>query len=190
MAAYNGIYMAVQLAGIAHRQSRNARGRRRWFTLALAFIVAALAVGVYTAFFSGPANKTTSKTGQPELSFEARQLTDVALVGGAVGQYAEANDALPTRLSVAPGGSLILCGATCSISYEVGGLSVYQASDIRLMEYASGLTVPNQNFMYLVPSATCSSGGQLGTQNPSARSMVILYDTVSGSSTAPRCIVL
>jgi hypothetical protein len=134
----------------------------------------------------------TAGTGQPVLSFNAKQSADIDLVAGAVGQYAAANDALPTHLSLASNGDyLVLCGDSCDpTAYTVDGFSAYKPSSIKLVSYAEGLAAPDQNTMYLVPRAKCNTDGSVGSVNTDPRSMVILYATTSGSTVVPRCVVL
>lgn len=127
---------------------------------------------------------------QPQLSYGAKQAQDVNLVAGAVGQFAAAYGALPHKLAVS-NSSLVLCGAACDpTAYEVGGFSVYQPADIKLMHYTPGLTVPSQSAMYLVPEARCAKDGKLDGANTDTRSMVILFATESGTTLSPRCVVL
>jgi hypothetical protein len=156
-------------------------------------VVVLVVVGVVAArkiISSETAQKAKPQNAQPQLSYSAKQAIDVNLVAGAVGQYAAANDALPENLAES-NGSLVLCGSTCTSSaYEVGGFNVYQPADIKLIPYAPNLTVPSQSTMYLVPGAKCASDGAIGAVNSAPRSMVILFATVSGTSTAPRCVVL
>jgi len=125
-------------------------------------------------------------------SFGGKQVEDVGLVAGAMGQYASANGALPTHLSVAAGNGLVLCGSTCDpTTNTVSGLSVYQALNIKIVPYSSGLTAPNTAAMYLVPEANCANNGAVGSVNTNPRSMVLLYDGENSENVAtPHCIVL
>jgi len=183
--------MAVQTAGSARYRHRIMSARRRLLMLCVIVLVVAVAAFLARPFIFHKKTVPTVNAAKPVLSTSAKQSEDVDLVAGAVGQYAAANGALPTHLSAAPNGSLVLCGDTCNPTlYSVSGFSVYQASNIHLMSYAPGLSVPNQNVMYLVPGAKCGSNGQLGSVNPAPRSMVLLYASAGATSTAQRCVVL
>ena len=183
--------MAFQPAGSARYRYRSQRGRRRLLAAAgVVLVLAALGVAAHMFMSSKTAGDPPAKT-PPPLSFAAKQAIDVNLVAGAIGQYASANSALPTSLSVASDGGLVLCGAVCDPSlYEVGGLSAYQAANIKLMNYSPGLTTPDQNTMYVVPGAKCASDGHAGDPNATPRSAVILYSTQTDAGTTPRCVVL
>jgi len=184
--------MAVQLAGAARYRSRSSRARRRLLIVLGVVLVLVVAYVVVHRYVSPKNNPSAPGSTPPALSFTAKQTADVNLVAGAVGQYAAANGVLPAHLSVAPDGSLVLCGDVCDPTlYGVGGFSVYQASDIKLMGYSPGLTPPNQSLMYLVPGAKCGTDGRAGDPNATPRSMVILYaSTNSAGATTPRCVVL
>jgi hypothetical protein len=150
-------------------------------------VVLAVAVVAGRTFIFPKAKKPVANAPQPVLSLGAKQSADIDLVAGAIGQYAAANNALPTHLSATSSDSLVLCGDVCNPTlYAVNGFSVYNPSNIRLMRYTPGLVAPNQNSMYLVPGAKCGSNGQVGSVNPVPRSMVLLYVT----GTTPRCEVL
>ncbi|MEJ0073218.1 MAG: hypothetical protein WDN27_04030 [Candidatus Saccharibacteria bacterium] len=130
------------------------------------------------------------------LTYTQRQLLDVNIVAGAIGQYVAANNGtLPTQLSV-NGGSLVMCNQVCDPSTSaVAQLGVFKPQNIKLVPYQAGLKVPDTSLMYLVPQAKCASQTSIDGQNPHARSMVLLYDEASGSSatkptSSQRCIIL
>ena len=178
--------MATQAAGSARYKQRAASMRRRLLVIVIVIIVLAVAAVAGRTLIFSKAKKPVASAAQPVPTLGAKQDADVALVAGAIGQYAAANNALPTHLS-ATSSTLVLCGDVCNPSlYSVSGFSVYNPSGIKLMSYAPGLVVPNQNTMYLVPGAKCGSNGQLGAVNTIPRSMVLLYAT----SSTPRCLVL
>ncbi|HEY4161360.1 MAG TPA: hypothetical protein VGM08_04835 [Candidatus Saccharimonadales bacterium] len=183
--------MVFQSAGAARSRYRSQRGRRRLLAvIGLVLVLAVLGIAMHLVMSSKAAGNLPAKA-SPSLSFPAKQAADVNLVAGAIGQYASANGALPTSLSAAPDGGLVLCGTVCDPSlYEVGGLSVYQAANIKLVSYGPGLEVPNQNTMYVVPGAKCASDGRAGDPNQTPRSAVILYGTQTSTSTTPGCVVL
>jgi hypothetical protein len=183
--------MAARLAGSLHFQRRASARRRRFvmFTTLLLLIGVAVYVG-HSYMASNNTKAEAAQNVQPQQSYGAKQAQDVNLVAGAVGQFAAAYGALPHRLAVS-NSSLVLCSATCDPSaYEVGGFSVYQPSDIKLVSYKTELTVPSQSTMYLVPDARCAKDGKLDGVNSDPRSMVILFATESGSTLSPRCVVL
>lgn len=184
--------MAVLPAGAArYRYQTQLLRRRLLLALAIVVVLAALIVVAHAMLAPKAASTPPPQPAQPKLGFEAKQVVDVNLVAAAVGQYAAANGALPTHLSVGPDGGLVLCGAACDPAmYTIGGFDVYQASSIKLMAYAPGLTAPDQHTMYLVPGAKCGTDGQLGAVNPTPRSMAILYAGVVSGGTKPRCVVL
>jgi hypothetical protein len=183
--------MAVQLAGTARYRSRSSHTRRRVLVVVVALVILAITAGIF--ILPGMRKKVLpAHTAQQQPSFAARQTMDISLVAGAVGQYAAANGVLPAHLSAAPDGDLVLCGDVCNPTlYGVGGFGAYQASNIKLMAYTTGLTTPGQSVMYLVPGAKCGADGRAGDPNPTPRSMVILFAVATGSGTpAPRCVVL
>jgi hypothetical protein len=184
--------MAVQLAGAARSKLRSSRMRRRLFIALFVVVILIIVLLVAHKYMTPKSSPTAPGSAVQPLSFTAKQTTDINLVAGAVGQYAAANGVLPAYLSVASNGSLVLCGSVCNPTlYGVGGFSAYQASNIKLMNYSPGLTPSNQNMMYLVPGAKCGSDGKAGDPNPTPRSMVILYASVSSTGVAtPRCVVL
>lgn len=173
-------------------RARFASRRRRLVRVSILAVVAAgvLAV-VWLVILHRVSDKTPPQPAVRRLSFLEKQTADVSLVAGAVGQYAAAYDALPTRLVAGPSGSLVLCGPSCDpTDYEVGGLSTYQAANIKLMPYTTDLAAPSQYVMYLVPGAKCASNGYAGLPNATLRSMVILYAGVTGATVTPHCLVL
>lgn len=180
---------SVDLTGLKRRRSpRRRRGLLFCFVVVLAI---GAVVGAKTIF--GPSStKAGTPSVQPQLTFGARQAVDVNLVAGAIGQYAAANNALPTHLETLSNTSLVLCGITCDpTNYQVSGLGVYQAPNVKLVPYAPELAAPDQNVMYLVPGASCGINGKLSGINTSPRSMVVLYQVVTTSgSSVPRCQVL
>jgi len=188
---YNKRHMAARLAGSLHFQHRaSARRRRLIIALVVVVLLAACYFVLKPMIESKMAKKVPVATQPPVLSYSAKQAQDVNLVAGAVGQYAAANSALPQHLAVS-NGSLVLCGSVCDPSaYEVGGFSLYQAADIKIVPYAATLTVPSQNDMYLVPGAKCGTDGRIGAVNTDPRSMVLLFASVNGTTTSPRCVVL
>lgn len=178
-------------AGAARYRYRTQSSRRRLLAVCVILVVVAGLLLAGRGFVFPKTAKAPPLKPVPPLSFEAKQVEDVNLVATAVGQYANANNALPVHLSTGTSGGLVLCGATCDPNlYTVGGFMVYQASNIRLVNYAPALMAPDVNTMYLVPGAKCGSGGQLGDVNLRPRSMVILYVASTASSTEPRCVVL
>lgn len=185
--------MAVQSAGIARSQYRTSRARRR-LLLSVSVVAVAVVLGlvVHRALASKAVDKPALRpAAQVALSLGARQTADIDLIAGAVGQYVAANGALPTRLSTASGGGLVLCGNTCDTTAgAVSGLSAYQPSNIHLVGYSAGLTVPDQSTMYLVPGAKCGSSGHAGDPNSNPHSMVILSEGVTGTTPVARCLVL
>lgn len=183
--------MAARLAGSLHFQRRATARRRRSVYIGVIAVVIIIGIVVgHSIMTNGGNQKANANAVQPQLSYGAKQAVDVNLVAGAVGQYAAANNALPLNLAVS-NSSLVLCAATCTPSaYEVGGFNVYQPANIKLISYSPTLAVPSANDMYLVPSAKCAKDGGIGAVNTDSRSMVILFATSSGSTTAPRCVVL
>lgn len=184
--------MTVKQAGAARYRYRALRSRRRLVGMAsIVALVVVVGFVAYSALESKYAKKVSPHITAVPLSFGVRQAADVNLVAGAIGQYVAANDALPERLSSTTGGGLILCGVSCdAVTNTVSGLSAYQPTDIRLMNYVPNLVAPNQQIMYLVPGAKCRSNGSLGDPNPTPHSMVILYVAETGSTTTPQCLVL
>lgn len=183
--------MALQTAGSARYKQRAASMRRRLSVALIVVVVLVVAVIAARTFIFPKTSKPVIAAKPPALSLAGKESEDVGLVAGAVGQYAAANDALPTRLSVTASGGLVLCGDVCNAAlYGISGFSVYQASDIQLKSYVPGLTAPNQNVIYLVPGAKCGSNGQLGAVNPKPRSMVLLYASATTTGATPRCVVL
>jgi len=178
----------AHIAGYRRRYAQGRTKRRQIKTILAVVVVLVIAVVAYK--YMSP--KAVAKPPAPvQLTYSSRQSYDVDVVAGAVGQYATANGALPTRLVVAPDNSLVLCGASCgSTTLQVGALSVYAPSNIKLVAYAPSLSAPNQNVMYLVPQAKCGANGEVGSPNPNPRSMVILYASLTGTTTEPRCVVL
>lgn len=184
--------MVVRPAGTARSQYRALRSRKRLLRAVIAVAcIGVLGFAAYSVFESRHVKKAVSHVAAAPLSFGVRQAADVNLVAGAIGQYVAANDVLPARLSSTVEGGLVLCGATCdAVANTISGLSAYQPSDIQLMSYVPNLVAPNQHTMYLVPGAKCQSNGSLGGLNSTPHSMVILYVTVTGSTTSPQCLVL
>ncbi|HUB94094.1 MAG TPA: hypothetical protein VMB52_06345 [Verrucomicrobiae bacterium] len=181
--------MRTSTAGYRSRYTRKKLVKRWLLAASTAIVVLAILLIAHTVLWSKTAGQAMPPA--PVLSFSAKQDVDVHLVAAAVGQYVSSNGTLPTRLSVASNGGLVLCSDVCNPSlYELGGLSVYQAADIKLVNYTPDLMVSNQSTMYLVPSAKCDPSGRIGGPNSVPRSMVILYSTDTDSSPTPRCIVL
>jgi hypothetical protein len=124
------------------------------------------------------------------LTYQQKQNIDVNTIAGAVGQYAYANNVLPTRLSVGSG-TLIMCDTTCDpTTSQISPLSVYKPTDVKIEPYVAGLTVPDDQTVYLVPLAKCQNQTSLGTPSLNQRSMVLLYASSSGSSISQRCVTL
>lgn len=184
--------MAVHIAGSARIKHRASARRRRVFVIAfVAIIVAGVGVGARTVL--GPTNtKAKAPLVEPQLTYGARQAVDVNLVAGAIGQYAAANGVLPTRFEPLSASSLVLCGTACDpTNYQVSGLGVYQAPNVKIVPYQPELAAPNQSVMYLVPGASCGINGKLSGINTLPRSMVVLYQVVTTSGQAvSRCQVL
>ena len=183
--------MTRQTAGSARYKLRAASMRRRLSVALIVIVVLVVAAIVARTFIFPKASKPVVAAKPPVLSLAGEQSADVGLVAGAVGQYAAANDALPTHLSATSSGGLVLCGDVCNAAlYRISGFNAYEASNIHLKSYAPGLTAPNQNVMYLVPGAKCGSNGQLGAVNSTPRSMVLLYASANTTGATPRCVVL
>jgi len=182
--------MAIQAAGSARYKRRAASTRRRLFVGLIVIVVLAVAAIAGRTYIFPKASKPVAAAKPPVLTMGAEQSADVDLVAGAIGQYATANDALPTHLSVS-NGSLVLCGDVCNPTlYTVSGFSVYSPSNIKLMSYRPGLAAPNQNIMYLAPGAKCGSDGTVGAVDSRPRSMVLLYAAATTTGSVPRCEVL
>ena len=184
--------MASRIAGYARIKHRaSARRRRVMLTCIVIVLAIGIIVGVRTILAPSGVKANTS-TVQPQQTYGARQAVDVNLVAGAIGQYAAANGVLPTHLEALSSSSLVLCGATCDTTdYQVSGLGVYQAANVKMVTYAPELAAPNQGVMYLVPGASCGIDGKLSGINSSPRSMVVLYQVVTTSNqSVPRCQVL
>jgi len=184
--------MVARTAGAARYRYRALNSRRRLLkVIVLLLIVGVLGIGAYFVIASKHTKKITPAATTALPSFATRQVEDINLIAGAVGQYVAANGALPQRLSATAGNGLVLCGATCdAVANTVSGLSAYQASNVRLMSYVPGLTAPNQATIYLVPAAKCQRNGSLGGPNVTPHSMVMLYAGLVGSTVTPQCLVL
>ena len=183
--------MTSRIAGSVHFKRRSSARRKRQILIGLILVLIA-AGALYYYMPHKSAGKSTAQAAPVQLSYNAKQAADASLLAGAVGQYAAANNALPTKLSVTPNGILVLCGSACdAVNYEVGAFNVYQSSNVKLVSYSAGLTAPNTQMMYMVPGAKCDSNGQLGAVNQTPRSMVILYAVTNATGViTPRCVVL
>lgn len=159
--------------------------------VAVVAVVAGAGVGAHAYLQQRHVQKAAVRV-LPKYSFRQRQSIDVNSIGGAVSLFAQANDALPTGLSTASDGNLVLCGTSCDPrNYEVTSLLVYKPANVKLAAYIPGLSVSDPQTMYLVPGAKCTNEGTLGDASTAPRAMVILYaQDDSGAPVKQRCVTL
>jgi len=130
--------------------------------------------------------------GPKALAYSQKQSIDVVLLAGAINDYtADHNGTTPTSLSLSSDGSLVLCGVVCDPSVAtVSTLTAYKPENVKFMPYASGLSAPNKDIMYIVPGGACANANELGGQNTNPRAMVILYGRAEDSGLLQRCVTL
>lgn len=166
------------------------QAKRRLVRFSLAIVVLAVAAVLLPAWLtkkSAPVAVTP-----PQLTYQQKQTLDINTLAGAIGQYANANDALPLSLSVEPDDTtLVMCGKICDpATSQITQLSVYKADKVHIESYVAGLTVPDIQTVYLVPGGRCAKGGGLGNATAAPRAMVLLYAVSSGASFSQRCLTL
>jgi hypothetical protein len=167
---------------------KQAKQRLVRFSLAMVVLaVAAVLLVVWRSKKSDPA-----VVAPVQLTYQQRQTLDINTLAGAIGQYANANNALPLSLSVEPDNiTLVMCGKICDpATSQITQLSVYKADNVHIESYVAGLTVPDIQTVYLVPGGRCAKGGGLGNATAAPRAMVLLYAISSGASFSQRCVTL
>ena len=163
---------------------------RRRIKLSATLIVLIIATVVSMAWLSK--KPVPTPTTPPPLTFQQKQTIDINTLAGAIGQYANANNALPLSLSVEPGNiTLVMCGKICDpLTSQVTQLSAYKADEVHIESYVADLAVPDIQTIYLVPGARCNAGGGLGNSTAAPRAMVLLYAVSSGASFSQHCLTL
>ena len=142
--------------------------------------------------------KTLDKLATPALQRNAAntsQKNDVAMVVSAVSNYvSHHNGMLPTTtVPDSTAGTLDICGAGCTDSNKVTvTLSYFKSTTTAVLfhSYASNLTVPDSETLYIVDNAACKSGNSgIGTQTSSGTvSAAFLYASTSGSGLVQQCL--
>jgi hypothetical protein len=170
------------------RPARNRKNRTP--NLAIIIVLLLLLAGAGYYFFMHKKPAAAPVTSSPNLSYSQQQSVDVNTVGGAIGQYTQANGVTPTHLS-ANGNVLVMCNAACDpTTSQISQLAVYQAKNVQIKSYTPGQLVASVNDMYLVQGATCKSRAGIGDQSSNPKSMVILYATESSSGLSQHCVKL
>jgi hypothetical protein len=142
--------------------------------------------------------KTLDKLATPTLQRNAAntsQKNDVAMVDSAVSNYVSShNGVLPTTtVTDSTAGTLGICGADCTGSDKVTvTLSYFKNTPtaVQFHSYATNLTVPDSNTLYIVDNAACKSDNSgIGTQTSSGNvSAAFLYAYSSGSGIVQQCL--
>lgn len=152
-------------------------------------VLAVLAVGA-RALWPHPPAPTVAHAAP--LSYQQKQSNDVNIIAGAVGQYVAASGGvIPTSISTAADGNLVLCGVTCDpTTSNISPLSVYHAAGVRFVAYDATLTAPDKQTMYLVLGGSCISVHELGPQSTNPHAVVLLYARATGTELSQRCVTL
>lgn len=179
-------YHATRAPKRARRRSRPKQALR-WAKATLVLAVLVVAVVAVARFTHKPPKLQPAKVVQP--TYAEQQNADVVTIGGAVGQYALANDgALPERVAIGTAtNSIVLCGASCNPADFQVALTVYKPGNVKVVPYVADLTAPDAQTLYLVPGGTCSDKNTLGPATASPRAMVILYAASTGNTISQRC---
>jgi len=179
--------------------AKHTRRRIRWPKLRIAprvlqagaglAVLAVLALGAYVLWPHKPAPAVVHAA---PLSYQQKQSNDVNIIAGAMGQYvAGSGGVVPTSISAAADGNLVLCGVTCDpTTSNISPLSVYRASGIEFVAYDAALTAPDKYTMYLVLGGSCISVHELGPQSTNPHAVVILYGRDTGTDLVQRCVTL
>jgi len=165
--------------------------RARFLKLGVGF--AALLLLASGAFLFWPHHQPQQAAARVSLAYKQKQSRDIVLLAGVISRFVEENnDMVPTRIATTDTGSLILCDAVCSSQTpDFSQLTSYKADNVHFIPYASGLTAPDKDTMYIVSGGTCASATELGEQNVNPRAMVILYARLEDSGKlAQRCVTL
>ena len=142
--------------------------------------------------------KTLDKLATPALQRNAAnssQKNDVAMVDSVVSSYVSShNGVLPTTTATdSKAGTLDICGAVCTGSDKVTVILSYfknTPTAVQFHSYASNLTVPDSNTLYIVDNAVCKSDNSgIGTQTSSGNvSAAFLYASSSSSGISQHCL--
>jgi hypothetical protein len=168
---------------------------RKWLLLIPAVIVLAIIVDIV---FLVQSPQTTDKLANPALQHHAHNTErqqDAAQIMSSISQYAnKCNGDFPQSAATgidAPGG-LFLSGPTCADVIVAVGLDYYQPDAVSFHAYASGLTVPDANSVYIVNDATCNARRTgLGSQpSASQHTVALLYALAASSGPQQTCLGL
>jgi hypothetical protein len=176
------------------QRQKRLRATRWWRKPAVKAVVVLAVVGVVglvarTQFRERIAPPT--KPVQVHYTYQQMQAIDVNTVGSAISQYSVANAAIPTSISIAPDGNLVLCGEVCNpLTSEVNALTSYKPSSVSFQTYAPGIAVMDKDQMYIVPGATCKNKGKTVDSSAAPKAMVILYGQTAAAGLNQRCVIL
>ena len=162
---------------------------------------AVLVVGIVVLFLilaaSPKTPKTLDKLATPALETNSQNTereNDVAMLAGAISTYESNNqNALPqsTAADASPK-TLDICGTSCTATTKSTVQLDYYANTpatTSLRSYATNLTVPDTQTIYIVPYASCKSDKSgIGTAAPGQYVVAILYALQSGKNTEQRCL--
>jgi len=137
-------------------------------------------------------DKATTKTEQPALKQNQSDVTQknnvIALLTKITDYRSNHSGALPGTISVKDTHTLQLCDAQCSTGSVASITLNFDVSGVELHPYSDKLQVPNNQAIYVVPSANCNQDKTGATQSPSSLSFAMLYLVGSGNSAKQACI--
>jgi len=136
-----------------------------------------------------PAQSTGSVLSQNAAN-NARK-NDAAAILATVSEYlVNNNGTLPkTTATGATANKLLICDTHCnSGNSSSASLDFYTPAKVTFQSYASNLTIPNDNTVYIVTGATCSPHNTIGTPVNST-STLVLYALQNGSGMTQQCQV-
>lgn len=161
----------------------------------LSVIFAALLYKKITNHSSQDSQTPTSSQNQQsdqQNSENNQRKNDVAAIAGAVAQYGNDNlGAPPTEATAGGNSTLILCSFDCPNKVKSEAkLSYYKPEKVSFRDYTEGLTVPDDQTVYIVHQASCTENedGLSSGTDISSRASAVLFAISVGSQLQQKCL--
>jgi len=178
---------------ITKRPKRRSAGllKGHWrLAVGLSVLAVLVASGTYLSL-RHKAVPTAAAQATHVLSDSEKRRNDVMAVAGAVGQFATANSALPTRTLAAGSNGLQLCGPSCDPANPVVlQLTLYQPANVRIVPFVTGLAAPGTQTILVVPAGKCDGSTLAAQAATKDRAAVLLYSELVHDVLTTHCVTL